>query len=69
MSDSQFHEDYMTWDNLIFMKKYADDFVRQIDDQQKNYSKPDYIDMLTELKELVEIKIEVLKQEQQENEQ
>jgi hypothetical protein len=31
------------------MKKYASDFVRMIEDQKKNYSAPDYLDLLNEL--------------------
>lgn len=42
------------------MKKYASDFVRMIEDQKKNYSAPDYLDLLnelnTELQERIDLK-------------
>jgi hypothetical protein len=39
------------------MKKYASDFVRQIEDQKKNHSADDYVDMMKELKEALDNKI------------
>ncbi len=33
------------------MKKYSTDFVKQLEDQKKNYSPDDYQDMLCELQE------------------
>ena len=45
------------------MKKYASDFVRQIEDQKKNYSASEYVDLLKELKDELVIKIEVEEEE------
>lgn len=50
------------------MKKYASDFVRMIEDQKKNYSAPDYLDMLKELKGELEIRIEAEEEEQADEE-
>jgi hypothetical protein len=45
------------------MKKYAEDFVRQIEDQKKNYSSLDYLDMMLELAEKLEAKKAELEKE------
>jgi hypothetical protein len=52
------------------MKKYASDFVKQIEDQKKNYSKQDYLDMLDELEASIsEMTIELRDQIQLEMEE
>ena len=39
------------------MKKYATNFARMIEDQRKNHSEDDFLDLLEEIKEDLEIKI------------
>jgi len=39
------------------MKKYATDFTRMLDDQRKNHSEEDFLDLLEELKAELEMQI------------
>lgn len=45
------------------LKKYATDFVRQIEDQKKNYSASEYVDLLKELKDELVMMIETEEEE------
>jgi hypothetical protein len=39
------------------MKKYASDFIALLEAERKKHSEEDFIDLLTELKEDIELKI------------
>lgn len=39
-------------------KKYASDFIKMIEDEKMKYSRADYLDMLKELAEELEIRIQ-----------
>lgn len=40
------------------MKKYASDFIALLEAERKKHSEEDFVDLLTELKEDIELKLE-----------